>query len=122
MRVRSSATGGPDAAESRGAASAGDGLAERQRRFWRWVSLWTLLGLAGWAFLTFVVIWFARDLDRWTFARVPAGYWWAAQGAIGGFLLIIVAYCLVMERLEARFLDEVRPPERDADLSLPPHG
>lgn len=122
MRVRSSPAGGPDPAGTRRSASADESLAERQRRFWRWVSLWTLLGIAGWAFLTFVVIWFARDLDRWTFARVPAGYWWAAQGAIGGFLLIIVGYCVVMERLEARFLDEARPQAHDAQQPRPPHG
>lgn len=121
MRVRSSPAGGSEGAESRRTAPAAEVSADRQRRFWRWVSLWTLLGIAAWAFLTFVVIWFARDLDRWTFARVPAGYWWAAQGAIGGFLLIIVGYCLVMERLEARFLDAQTPQDRDVDTSPAPH-
>lgn len=78
--------------------------AARQQRFWRRVSFWTAFGLCCWLALTFAVVWLARDLDRWTIAQVPAGYWWAAQGAIGGFLVIIVVYCVVMERLEAQFL------------------
>ena len=77
-----------------------------RRRFWRAVSLWTWLGMGGWLVLTVGVVWFARDLDRWTVAQVPAGYWWAAQGAIGGFLVIIVLYGVIMDRLEARFLRE----------------
>lgn len=73
-----------------------------QNRLWRIVTLFTLVGLIGWLVLTVVVVWFARDLDQWTIARVPAGYWWAAQGAIGGYILIIVVYCGLMEWLEAR--------------------
>jgi len=72
--------------------------------FWRRAQFWTGLGVLGWLVLTCGVVWFARDLDRWTIAQAPAGYWWAAQGAIGGFLVIIVVYCAVMERLEAEFL------------------
>jgi putative solute:sodium symporter small subunit len=71
--------------------------------FWHRAQFWTALGVLGWLVLTCFVVWFARDLDRWTIAQVPAGYWWAAQGAIGGFLVIIVVYCGVMERLEAQF-------------------
>jgi putative solute:sodium symporter small subunit len=89
-----------------------------KRRFWRWVTFWTLLGLAGWLVLTLGVVWCARDLDQWTVAQVPAGYWWAAQGAIGGFLIIIVLYGVIMDRLDARFRrDTAQPPDsRPADV------
>lgn len=88
-----------------GAPSAPSALSSRTvaaSRLWRVVTLCTLLGLFGWLVLTVGVVWFARDLDQWTVARVPAGYWWAAQGAIGGYILIIVIYCGLMEWLEAR--------------------
>ncbi|BDI06682.1 DUF4212 domain-containing protein [Sphaerotilus microaerophilus] len=86
--------------------SAMSGLRSGLRQgFWRSVRLWTALGVVGWLVLTCGVVWLARDLDRWTIAQVPAGYWWAAQGAIGGFLVIIVVYCIVMERLEAQFVN-----------------
>jgi putative solute:sodium symporter small subunit len=87
-----------------GAAAAAPSAARRELLawYWRWTTRWTLIGLAAWLVLTVGVAWFARDLDRWTVAHVPAGYWWAAQGAIGGFLVIIVVYCLVMEQLEER--------------------
>lgn len=84
----------------------GSGAQPARQDFWRRVTFWTALGVVGWLFLTCGVVWLARDLDRWTVAQVPAGYWWAAQGAIGGFLIIIVVYCIVMERLEARYLDQ----------------
>lgn len=82
-----------------------EGLRENPPQwFWRRAQFWTALGVLGWLVLTCGVVWFARYLDRWTIAQAPAGYWWAAQGAIGGFLVIIVVYCIVMERLEAQYL------------------
>ena len=71
-------------------------------RYWRRVCLWTVLGLALWFGVTFGVSWWAHALDLWHVGRMPAGYWWATQGAIGAYLIIIIGYGRVMDRLEAR--------------------
>ena len=63
----------------------------------------TLVLLAVWFFISFVCAILARD---WLDANVPAvgnapfGFWMAQQGAIIGFVLILIAYALLMNRLD----------------------
>ena len=71
-----------------------------KRTYWQRVCLWTLLGLVLWFGVTFGVSWWAHALDAWKVGRMPAGYWWATQGAIGVYLLIIVVHGRIMDRLE----------------------
>jgi putative solute:sodium symporter small subunit len=71
-----------------------------QARYWRTVCLWTGLGLLGWLLVTWTVAWFPAAFNAWTVAGAPAGYWFAAQGAIGAYLAIIVIHGWVMDRLE----------------------
>lgn len=54
--------------------------------------------LVLWALVSFVVCWFARDLQfplgPWKFS-----YWMAAQGALLAFIAIVVVYAWAMRRL-----------------------
>jgi putative solute:sodium symporter small subunit len=77
-----------------------------KRTYWRRVCLWTLLGLALWFGITFGVSWWAHALDAWKVGRMPAGYWWATQGAIGIYLLIVVGHAWLMDRLEREVLTQ----------------
>jgi putative solute:sodium symporter small subunit len=54
-----------------------------------------LLLLALWAVLSFVPAWFARTL-MFPVAGWPFAYWMAAYGAPLAYLVIIVAYALIM--------------------------
>jgi cation/acetate symporter len=47
--------------------------------------------LALWALLSFGVVFFVRDL-HWVVAGWPLSYWFCAQGAVLGYLLIIIFY------------------------------
>jgi putative solute:sodium symporter small subunit len=76
------------------------------KTYWHRVCQWTLLGLMLWFGVTFGVSWWAHALDAWHVGRMPAGYWWATQGAIGAYLLIIVVHGWVMDRLEHEVLTE----------------
>ncbi|HEY0820549.1 MAG TPA: DUF4212 domain-containing protein [Rhizobacter sp.] len=58
-----------------------------------------LVGL--WFFVTFVVGWFARDLD-FNFFGWPFSFWVAAQGALIVYVLIIGFYAWTMNRLDRR--------------------
>lgn len=69
---------------------------------WRASVGWTVLGLAAWLGVTCAAAWFAGAFNRWTVAGAPAGYWLAAQGAIGAYLLIIVVHGWIMDRLDQR--------------------
>ncbi|HEX3142172.1 MAG TPA: sodium/substrate symporter small subunit [Rhizobacter sp.] len=57
----------------------------------------TLLGV--WFFVTFVVVFFARELD-FAFFGWPFSFWVAAQGALLVYLALIGAYAWFMNRLD----------------------
>ena len=48
-------------------------LTDRHKEYWRKNVTITLILLAIWAFVTFVVGYFARDLTRWLDGKVPVG-------------------------------------------------
>ena len=62
---------------------------------------------------TLMAIWFAvsfgagilfRDfLDRWSLGGYPLGFWFAQQGSIYVFILLIVIYVRRMRTIEKRF-------------------
>ena len=54
--------------------------------------------LAVWFALSFGCSYFARDLS-FMLAGWPFSYWLAAQGAVLGFIAIVVVYAIVMQRL-----------------------
>jgi putative solute:sodium symporter small subunit len=62
--------------------------------------------------VSFVVAWFARDLD-FVFLGWPFSYWVASQGALLVFLFIVWAYAHVMDRMDG----EEQPSERQVDPS-----
>jgi putative solute:sodium symporter small subunit len=61
--------------------------------------------LCIWAFVSFGCgILFADVLNRFKlpFTGFPLGFWFAQQGSIVVFVLCILAYCLAMNRLDAK--------------------
>ncbi len=52
-----------------------------------------------WFVVTFVVAYFARDLD-FSFFGWPFSFWMASQGALIVYLLIIAGYAWAMNRLD----------------------
>ncbi len=56
--------------------------------------------LVGWFGVTFGVAYFARELS-FAFFGWPFSFWVASQGALVVFLLIVVAYTLRMQTLDA---------------------
>ena len=64
--------------------------------------------LAVWATISFVCCYFARELSFMAFGW-PFSYWMAAQGAVLGFIAIVVVYATVMRRLEPG--DSLEPPD-----------
>ncbi len=81
-----------------------------RKRFWQHTTRWTAALLLAWLAVNLLVPWFARDLNRLQGFGFPVGYWLAAEGALGLYLLIILVYVVVMERLEARCRAEAGEP------------
>lgn len=63
----------------------------------RRLTVWLLL---LWFLLTFVVSWFARELNEIVFAGFPLGFYFAAQGILLCYLLIVIHYSRRMQVLD----------------------
>jgi putative solute:sodium symporter small subunit len=70
----------------------------------------TALLLAAWFLVTFVLGWFARDLQVVVLGW-PFSFWVAAQGALLVYVAITWIYARHMRRLDARFGLDDEPPE-----------
>ena len=70
-----------------------------QPAYWRRNLRITSALLALWFAVTFVVAYFARDLE-FEFFGWPFSFWVAAQGALCVYLGIVVAYARRMNRLD----------------------
>jgi putative solute:sodium symporter small subunit len=89
------------------------------RRYWRrnvrimalLLGLWALLGLGC------GVLWADRlNALPVKLGGFPLGFWFAQQGSIAAFVLIILAYCVLLNRLDREHHQELsrlrrRPPE-----------
>lgn len=74
-------------------------LTEKHRQYWRKNLNITAILLAIWFFVTFVVGYFARDLN-FNFFGWPFSFWMGAQGALVVYCLIIGYYAWYMNRLD----------------------
>ena len=81
-------------------------VAAAARDYWRRNLRLLAVLLVIWALVPFGagLVW-AERLNRWTVpgAGFPLGFWFAQQGAIYAFLLVIVAYVVLANRLDRRF-------------------
>ena len=71
--------------------------AKRRRRYWRRNLRVTAALMAVWFIVTFVVGYYARELD-FAFFGWPFSFWMAAQGAPLVYCLIVAAYARRMNR------------------------
>ena len=74
-------------------------LTEKHRQYWSKNLRITSILLAIWFFVTFVLGYFARDLD-FTFFGWPFSFWVGAQGALVVYVGIIWYYARYMNRLD----------------------
>jgi putative solute:sodium symporter small subunit len=88
-------------------------------RLWASTRRLTLALLLSWLLVSVGGPWFARDLNSLQVFGFPAGYWVAAQGALFGFLAIVVLCVWGMERLEARYQAEVAARDAAAPMAIP---
>ena len=77
-------------------------LSERHRQYWSANLRITSILLSIWFVVTFVLAYFARDLN-FTFFGWPFSFWVAAQGALIVYVVIIWYYARHMNRLDQEF-------------------
>lgn len=86
--------------------------AQRQREYWRKnLRLTAVLMVVGFV-VTFVVAFFARELN-FNFFGWPFSFWMAAQGALLVYLALVWFYARYMNRLDLEYgFDEASEGER----------
>ena len=78
-------------------------LTDAQRTYWRLNLLLTFGLLALWFGVTFVTGYYANEFNTISFLGFPLGFYMFAQGSLVVYLLIIVIYVVVMNRLDRRY-------------------
>lgn len=77
-------------------------LTERHRDYWRKNLRITGILLAIWFVVTYVVGYFARDLN-FNFFGWPFSFWVAAQGALVVYVALIGFYAYYMNKLDREY-------------------
>ena len=77
-------------------------LSARHQEYWSKNLRITALLLGIWFFVTFVVVYFARDLT-FSFFGWPFSFWVAGQGALVVYCLIIWYYARYMNKLDIEY-------------------
>ncbi|MFN3239984.1 MAG: DUF4212 domain-containing protein [Planctomycetota bacterium] len=96
--------------------SVSDRVAEAHRRHWRTNVRLSLSLLVVWAAVSLGCgVLFADALNACTFLGFPLGFWFAQQGAIVTFVVLILIYAVGMARLDRRLQRELQQIERESD-------
>ena len=76
-------------------------MSEESKSYWKSSIRIVLSLLSVWAFISYGCgILFRDTLDQFKIGNAPFGFWMAQQGAIIGFLIILVTYSILMNRLD----------------------
>lgn len=78
-------------------------LSEKHLEYWHKNLVVTGVLLAIWFIATFFVIYFARELNQYTFLGFPLGFYMAAQGSLIIYVVLIWYYARYMNRLDETY-------------------
>jgi putative solute:sodium symporter small subunit len=77
---------------------------ERHRDYWRANVRLIVLLLTIWAVVSFGCgILFVESLNRFSVGNLPLGFWFAQQGSIYVFVILIFVYAWRMDRLDRKY-------------------
>ena len=76
---------------------------QKSEAYWRKTRKLTIGMLILWAVLTFVMNWFAREVNDIVIFGFPLGFYMNAQGLLVVYLAMIWFYNHKMKKLDARF-------------------
>jgi len=78
-------------------------LTERHKQYWQKNLRLTAILLAVWFIATFVIAWFARDLQSITIIGFPFPFYMGAQGSLIIYVVIIWFYAHAMNKLDREY-------------------
>ena len=78
-------------------------LSEKHLEYWHKNLVITGILLGIWFIATFVVIYYARELNQYLFLGFPLGFYMAAQGSLIIYVVLIWYYAHYMNRLDEAY-------------------
>ncbi len=78
-------------------------LTEKHKQYWQRNLRLTGVLLAIWFAVTFVIGWFARDLQSITFLGFPLSFYMGAQGAVLVYVILVGYYARCMDKLDREY-------------------
>jgi putative solute:sodium symporter small subunit len=78
-------------------------LTEKHRQYWLKNLRLTGILLAAWFVTTFVIGWFARDLQSITILGFPLPFFMGAQGSVLVFVVLVGYYAWRMDKLDREY-------------------
>jgi len=76
----------------------------KRKKYWKYNIKYLLVLLVLWAVFSFVFgIVLAEFLNQFTMGGFPLGFWFAQQGSIYVFVILIFVYVFLMNRLDKKF-------------------
>ena len=78
-------------------------LTEKHREYWHKNLVITSILMVVWFIATFVVGWYARELNGTTILGFPLGFYMAAQGSLIIYVVIIFIYARYMNALDRSY-------------------
>jgi len=80
---------------------------EKHAAYWRANIKLVLLLMVFWAIPSFFCgIIFVEQLNKISIAGFPLGFWFAQQGSILIFVVIILVYALMMDKIDNKYLGD----------------
>lgn len=74
--------------------------ASKRARHWSRTRNLTIVVLVLWFIFSFVVHWFAKDLNQASFIGFPLGYYFAVQGSLAIFVILIFVQNWLQDRID----------------------
>ncbi len=74
------------------------------KKYWKKNILYLSCLLIIWAFVSFgLSIFWIDELDKVSFLGFKLGFWFAQQGAIYSYVILIIIYIILMNKLDGSF-------------------
>jgi putative solute:sodium symporter small subunit len=78
-------------------------LTERHKEYWRRNMKMTVILLVIWFVVTYVVGWYARELNELVIFGFPFGFYMGAQGSLVIYVIMIFYYAIRMNKLDKEY-------------------
>jgi putative solute:sodium symporter small subunit len=78
-------------------------LTKKHKHYWQKNLRLTGILLTIWFAVTFIISWYARDLQSITFLGFPLPFYMAAQGALLVYVILVGYYAYCMDKLDREY-------------------